>query len=126
MQRLSAVDQDAHVLPSALSAEHVTVSGAMTAKNEALHTALEKHGITGAPGAPRTLLFCNSVPSARALGHILDDAGVPSVGLHGDIPPRRRATEFKRFLDGDCTVLVCTDAAARGLDFAKTPVRVQR
>lgn len=64
----------------------------------------------------RVVVFCGSIPSARAVGAALLEAGLPVSSLHGGIPPRLRATEFRAALDGSKPVLVATDAAARGLD----------
>jgi len=70
----------------------------------------------GDPESGRALVFCNSLESARAAGHLLEGAGVACSSLHGGIPPFRRRDEFRNFLSGDTRFLVCTDAAARGLD----------
>jgi superfamily II DNA/RNA helicase len=73
----------------------------------------------GAPpaAAPRVLVFCNSVPSARSTALFLGEQGYAVASLHGDIPPLLRESEFNHFLAGACPLMVCTDAAARGLDF---------
>jgi superfamily II DNA/RNA helicase len=63
-----------------------------------------------------TLVFCNSIDSCRSTEHALREAGIESAGLHGGIPPRLRAENFRRFRQGDASVLVATDIAARGLD----------
>jgi membrane protease YdiL (CAAX protease family) len=64
------------------------------------------------------LVFCNTVPSARSTAHFLgEQGGLTVASLHGGIPPRLRQSEYELFLRGGASVLVCTDAAARGLDF---------
>ena len=70
----------------------------------------------GDPNMGRALVFCNSLESARASGHLLEMLGVGHSSLHGGIPPIRRRAEFRSFLAGETRFLVCTDAAARGLD----------
>lgn len=78
-------------------------------KHSALVESLNMHG--------RAMVFCNGVPSCRSTEHVLREAGFDSVGLHGGIPPKLRSKFYQSFLDGSASVLVCTDIAARGLDF---------
>jgi superfamily II DNA/RNA helicase len=78
--------------------------------------------LTGVPAAaaapsPQALVFCNSVASARSTAFYVAEQGFSAACLHGDIPPDRRAAEFALFRDGRVPLLICTDAAARGLDF---------
>jgi superfamily II DNA/RNA helicase len=63
------------------------------------------------------LVFCNTLASARSTAYFLQEHGYDAASLHGGIPPILRAAEFARFLAGDSSILVCTDAAARGLHF---------
>ena len=74
-------------------------------------------------GHALTLVFCNTVPSARAAQHSLAEAGVPSLCYHGDLSSADRAENLQTFRDAASSndsdaprVLVCTDIAARGLD----------
>ena len=64
----------------------------------------------------RLMIFCNTIPSARSTAHALAEAGLSLACLHGGIPPQLREREYAAFRDGLVPVLVCTDAAARGLD----------
>jgi superfamily II DNA/RNA helicase len=74
----------------------------------------------------RVVVFCNTVPSARAAAHALEEgggAGCEVLCVHGDMPPGERAAALARFIAADSTdthscppVLVATDIAARGLD----------
>ena len=103
---------DSHKQPDTLEPRFVKVSGLPDAKHlEVLKCFSKKR-----EGAPRTMVFCNTVASCRSLGHFLSEQGVPNVCLHGDIPKARRSEEYRRFIAGESNVLVCTDAAARGLD----------
>jgi superfamily II DNA/RNA helicase len=86
------------------------VSGAPEAKHEAILRCFSKTRIV------RTMVFCNTIASCRSLGHFLRENGIPNSCLHGDIPQARRADEYRRFITHETEVLVCTDAAARGLD----------
>ena len=44
---------------------------------------------------------------------------LPVSALHGDMAQGERTATFLAFLAADRSVLVCTDVAARGLDFPK-------
>lgn len=61
------------------------------------------------------IVFCNSMDSCRSTEHMLREAGLDVVGLHGGIPPKLRRTNFDLFRQRTCPVMVCTDLAARGL-----------
>ena len=74
-------------------------------------------------GHALTLVFCNTVPSARAAQHSLAESGVPSLCYHGDLSSADRADNLQTFRNAASSsdpdaprVLVCTDIAARGLD----------
>lgn len=62
------------------------------------------------------MVFCNSVASARAVQHALQDAGVSVTGCHGDIPPKLRRQCWDDFLSRRRAVMVATDLAGRGVD----------
>lgn len=65
----------------------------------------------------RVIVFCSSVASARSTAFFAAEQGYSAASLHGEIPPARRAEEFALFASGKVPLLICTDAAARGLDF---------
>ena len=64
------------------------------------------------------IVFCNSVQSARAMEHMLAEDNFKTASLHGEIPPKYRDINFRRFRDQEegCRVLVATDLASRGID----------
>lgn len=65
----------------------------------------------------RTLVFCNTVASARATQHSLREAGIDSIAYHGEVPSEGRATALADLMaEGGPKHMVCTDIAARGLD----------
>ena len=86
-------------------------------------------GGVGADERGRTIVFCNTLASCRACEHHLSELGFATLCLHGDVPPRERREVVAQFRAGgrDGTgeapeLLVCTDLAARGLDFGDHPV----
>ena len=64
----------------------------------------------------RTMLFCNSVASVRAVQYNLVESGTPALSYHGDLNSREREANLEAFRNGTGRFLVCTDIAARGLD----------
>ncbi len=103
----------AHSLPSTLQLRYVPISGLLDAKHVAIIDVLKK--ARAGQAQTRVIIFCNTVQSCRALGHFLDESSVDNVCLHGEMPADRRAAEYRRFVSQECSVLVCTDSAARGL-----------
>ena len=67
----------------------------------------------------RTLIFCRGVQSARAVQHSLVEAGFPAGGCHGSMPEGTRQADLGAFVATPPVrpLLVCTDVAARGIDF---------
>lgn len=63
-----------------------------------------------------TLVFCNTVSSCRAAEHALAEAGIESLSYHGELNSIARSENLAAFRDGNPSLLVCTDIAARGLD----------
>lgn len=70
----------------------------------------------------RVMVFCNTVGSCRAVDHHLQEGGFRTVNYHGDMPREDRTASLKEFAVDEAAVpiLVCTDLAARGLDFDKS------
>ncbi|KAL8109458.1 hypothetical protein AgCh_025524 [Apium graveolens] len=64
------------------------------------------------------MVFCNTLNSSRVVDHFLSEYQISTVNYHGEVPAEQRVENLKKFKsdDGDCTTLVCTDLAARGLD----------
>lgn len=63
-----------------------------------------------------TLIFCNTKDACRRLSKELNDAGLHSLALHGDLEQTDRTKVLIRFKNGSSKVLIATDVAARGLD----------
>jgi superfamily II DNA/RNA helicase len=70
----------------------------------------------------RTIVFCNTLDSCRAIEHYLSERGIPTVCYHGDVPVADRKVAISLFSqvhggdDESPPILVATDLAARGLD----------
>lgn len=70
----------------------------------------------------KTMVFCNTMPSCQAVEYSLTEADIPVVMYNGDMTVEGRQASMKEFVEGDfadgsAVVMVCTDLAARGLDF---------
>lgn len=66
--------------------------------------------------ATRTLIFTRTKVGAAKLAEALFARGIQTEALHGDMPQSARETVMGHFREGQTTVLVATDVAARGLD----------
>ena len=64
----------------------------------------------------RTLIFCNTIESCRAVEYALNENEVPALAYHGELRGTEREDNLDHFRSGDCQYLVCTDIAARGID----------
>ncbi|MFK7692182.1 DEAD/DEAH box helicase [Paenibacillus sp. HJGM_3] len=62
------------------------------------------------------IAFCRTKKGAAFLNKKLQEAGVDSDELHGDLSQAKRELVLRRFRDAKLQVLVATDVAARGLD----------
>lgn len=79
-------------------------------KQQALVHLLERHQPYLA------VIFCRTKVRAKKLNEALQELGIESDELHGDLTQAKREQVMKRFRDARLQVLVATDVAARGLD----------
>lgn len=63
----------------------------------------------------KSIVFVNMKVTLERLLEKLQKQGIACVGLSGDIPQHKREKMLKQFQDGEKTVLLATDVAARGL-----------
>lgn len=63
----------------------------------------------------RTMVFTNTVEAANSVSGILERVGIPCIVYHRESSLEERANNLQSFRENG-GVLVCTDAAARGLD----------
>lgn len=80
------------------------------AKDDFLLSLLEGLGTTS------VLIFTETRRKASWVTGRLRDANVSAEEIHSDVSQNKRETIMKRFRNGEFTVLVATDVAARGLD----------
>eukprot|EP01040_Poterioochromonas_malhamensis_P011405 gene11405-12434_t len=67
----------------------------------------------------RTLIFVNSIKTARRLDGLLRALQFHCRTIHGDLPQRQRLKALETFQSSPRGILVATDIAARGLDIPK-------
>lgn len=65
-----------------------------------------------------TLVFCNTRLECNEIAEHLALRGWVAAPLHAQIVQQDRAHVLRLFANGSCSVLVCTDVAARGWDIA--------
>ena len=66
-------------------------------------------------GPSRTMVFANTVDAANSVSDILWRVGIPCILYHRESSVEDRTANLQSFRENG-GVLVCTDAAARGLD----------
>ena len=112
-------DDKIHKTPSTIREEFVRVIP--ESKHSALRETLRlhRHRADAAMAPAKTMIFCRNAASVRSTEHMLREHGFhEAVCLHGDMPPARRRDAIQAFTEeAKVNVLVCTDLAARGLDF---------
>ena len=79
-------------------------------KRDLLRSLLRQDAVTTA------IIFCNKKTTVRELADSLKRARLPVGQIHGDMEQADRIRELDRFKQGDITILVASDVAARGLD----------
>ena len=66
-------------------------------------------------GSGKSIVFVRTKQTAEALAQSLNDAGIPTARLHGDLNQSQRTKNLARFSEGFTRVLIATDVAARGI-----------
>lgn len=79
-------------------------------KRAALRRLLEVEDVKNA------LIFCNRKRDVDVLFRSLRKHGFDVAALHGDMDQASRTETLRRFKDGEVSLVVCSDVAARGLD----------
>jgi superfamily II DNA/RNA helicase len=69
-----------------------------------------------ARGAGKTVVFCQTKRVCDRVTDNLIGLGVNAAAIHGDLAQPARERALRRFAEGELSVLVATDVAARGID----------
>jgi superfamily II DNA/RNA helicase len=72
--------------------------------------------IRAASNLKNAIIFCNRKTEVALLHRSLVRHGFAAVALHGDMDQRARMAALESFRNGEMTLLVASDVAARGLD----------
>jgi superfamily II DNA/RNA helicase len=73
----------------------------------------------------KIMIFCNTLPSCVAVERTMAEADIATTQYHGDMTSDARAESMRDFISAtsrDNLTMVCTDLAARGLDFGRIKV----
>lgn len=68
------------------------------------------------PKQDKVLVFALYKKEASRLENLIKSNGFSVAGIHGDLAQAAREKSLASFKSGNCTILVATDVAARGLD----------
>ena len=79
---------------------------------------MDKDKVIGSIGksVPKVLVFCQTKRNCDRVAANLDDLGVNAAPLHGDMQQSSRERVLRKFAEGNLSILVATDVAARGID----------
>ena len=69
-----------------------------------------------------SLIFCNTKKSVNFVARHLKKEGFSADSIHGDMNQKARDRVMNRFKNGNVSILVATDVAARGLDIDRVDV----
>ncbi|HXY57722.1 MAG TPA: DEAD/DEAH box helicase [Methylocystis sp.] len=72
--------------------------------------------IRGTESLKNAIIFCNRKRDVAILHRSLEKHGFSAGALHGDMDQMARMASLDAFKNGDVSLLVCSDVAARGLD----------
>ncbi|VDN84047.1 unnamed protein product [Brugia pahangi] len=85
-------------------------------ENEKEEKLLEFLNRTSSEQHCKTLIFVGMKRTADWLTRLIRKKGYPALSLHGDKSQTERNFVMNDFKNGECSILVATDVAARGLD----------
>ncbi len=95
---------------SNLNIEAYLVAVAPNKKRDVLRDLIRSENVTTG------IIFCNRKTTVRDLNKALQQSGLKSGEIHGDIDQATRQRELDAFKSGEINLLVASDVAARGLD----------
>ncbi|CAD7705289.1 unnamed protein product [Ostreobium quekettii] len=76
-------------------------------------------------GRGRTLVFAKDVAASKGVANVLESAGIGCVLYHSKMPAFEREKRLEEFSGRQGGVMVCSDAASRGLDIPEITHVVQ-
>jgi ATP-dependent RNA helicase RhlB len=95
-----------------ITADRVREAAYMVANDEKIPLLI---GLMRRLEGARVIVFINTKREADKVWGYLEGNGYPAAILSGDVPQKKRLSLLKRFSEGEVSVLVATDVAARGL-----------
>ncbi|MEW8453184.1 MAG: ATP-dependent RNA helicase RhlB [Candidatus Thiodiazotropha sp.] len=104
--------QSVEVAPEQVTAEKITETCYMAANEEKIPLLI---GLIKGMSDARSIVFVNTKRVADKVWGFLEGNGIDTAVLSGDVPQKKRLSLLKRFQEGELSVLVATDVAARGL-----------
>jgi len=72
-------------------------------------------GLLGRLRPERSIIFVNTKQAAEKVWGYLEGNGFKAAVLSGDVPQKKRISLLRRFQEGELSIMVATDVAARGL-----------
>jgi ATP-dependent RNA helicase RhlB len=100
------------VTPEQVTAEKITETCYLTANEEKVPLLI---GLIRGMEEARIIVFVNTKRTADRVWGYLQGNQIDTAVLSGDVPQKKRLSLLKRFQEGELSVLVATDVAARGL-----------
>jgi ATP-dependent RNA helicase RhlB len=100
------------ITPERVTADRVTQRGYMVANDEKIPLLI---GLLRQLQDGRCMVFVNTKREGERVWGYLEGNGLKAAMLSGDVPQKKRLSLLKRFQDGELSVMVATDVAARGL-----------
>src|SRR5690348_5380531 len=95
--------------------KEVTPETRLSSLLSAINTPLSSSSPADNPSPPGIMVFANSTDAVEAIGRVLSQNGVSCLLFHRDIALEDRSATLREMREQG-GVLVCTDAAARGVD----------
>ncbi|PFH36713.1 DEAD/DEAH box helicase domain-containing protein [Besnoitia besnoiti] len=108
----SVCTPDAHLAAAGVQQVFVSLHG--QDRMSRLLEVLEEN--VGGTQDAKTMIFCNTVNTCRAVDLTLLEKGYRVSCLHGLMPFKLRKASFQKLKKGETNILVCTNVASRGLD----------
>ncbi|NBC11249.1 MAG: DEAD/DEAH box helicase, partial [Planctomycetes bacterium] len=100
------------IAPEQVTTERVTQSGYLVANDEKIPLLI---GLLRSLEDARSMVFVNTKRELEWVWGFLEGNGLKAAMLSGDVPQKKRLKLLKQFQEGELTIMIATDVAARGL-----------